>query len=136
MDNENKILPDAENETSTERGFKRDKIEVDETLFENSTIFCASEEKKKKGRLSPIKKGLISVGSLALLTAIVLIVVMFVLPQINDVTVDTSSTESKATSFSVMNIKTDKISQVTIENENSTFTVLPEKITAEDGSNT
>ena len=136
MDNENKILPDAENETSTERGFKRDKIEVDETLFENSTIFCASEEKKKKGRLSPIKKGLISVGSLALLTAIVLVVVMFVLPQINDVTVDTSSTESKATSFSVMNIKTDKISQVTIENENSTFTVLPEKVTAEDGSNT
>ena len=136
MDNENKILPDAENETSTERGFKRDKVEVDETLFENSTIFCASEEKKKKGRLSPIKKGLISVGSLALLTAIVLIVVMFVLPQINDVTVDTSSTESKATSFSVMNIKTDKISQVTIENESSTFTVSPEKVTAEDGSNT
>ncbi|MBQ9846655.1 MAG: DUF4340 domain-containing protein [Clostridia bacterium] len=136
MDNENKILPDAENETSTERGFKRDKVEVDETLFENSTVFCASEEKKKKGRLSPIKKGLISVGSLALLTAIVLIVVMFVLPQINNVTVDTSSTESKATSFSVMNIKTDKISQVTIENESSTFTVLPEKIMAEDGSDT
>lgn len=136
MDNENKILPDAENETSTERGFKRDKIEVDENIFENSTIFCASEEKKKKGRLSPIKKGLISVGSLALLTAIVLIVVMFVLPQINNVTVDTSSTESKATSFSVMNIKTDKISQVTIENESSTFTVSPEKVTAEDGSNT
>ena len=134
MDNENKILPDAENETSKERGFKRDKIEVDEALFENSTVFCASEEKKKKGRLSPIKKGLISVGSLALLTAIVLVVVMFVLPKDNDATVDSSSTESKATSFSVMNIEKDKISQVTIENENSTFTVLPEKVKAEDGS--
>ena len=119
MDNENKKLPDAENETSEERGFKRDKIDVDETLFENSTVFCASEEKKKKSRLSPIKKGLISVGSLAILTAIVLVVVMFVLPKGEDVTTDTSSTESKATSFSVMTIEKDKISQVTIENENS-----------------
>ncbi|MBQ2815668.1 MAG: DUF4340 domain-containing protein [Clostridia bacterium] len=134
MDNENKIITDAENETSEKRGFKRDKIEVDEALFENSTVFCASEEKKKKGRLSPIKKGLISIGSLALLTAIVLVVVMFIIPQDNDTTAGTSSTESKATSFSVMNIEKDKISKVTIENENSKFTVLPEKIKAEDGS--
>ena len=134
MDNENKIITDAENEMNEERTFKRDKIEVDETLFENSTVFCASEEKKKKSRLSPIKKGLISIGSLALLTAIVLVIVMFILPQDNDTTVDVSSTESKATSFKVMNIKTDKISKVTIQNENSKFTVFPEKIKAEDGS--
>ena len=127
MDNENKIITDAENEMNEERTFKRDKIEVDETLFENSTVFCASEEKKKKSRLSPIKKGLISIGSLALLTAIVLVIVMFILPQDNDTTVDVSSTESKATSFKVMNIETDKISKVTIQNENSKFTVFPRK---------
>ena len=136
MDNESKNLSAAENEISQERGFKRDKIEVDETLFENSTVFCASEEKKKKGRLSPIKKGLISIGSLALLTAIVLVVVMFVLPNDNDATVDTSSTESKATSFSVMTVEKDNISKVTVKNEQSCFTILPEKIKAEDGSDT
>ena len=136
MDNESKNLSAAENEISQERGFKRDKIEVDETLFENSTVFCASEEKKKKGRLSPIKKGLISIGSLALLTAIVLVVVMFVLPNDNDATVDASSTESKATSFSVMTVEKDNISKVTVKNEQSSFTILPEKIKAEDGSDT
>ncbi len=136
MDNRNdNLTPDEEikSEESEKRTLKREKIDVDESLFENSTVFCATETKeKKKSKLSPIKKGIISVSSLALVTAIVLVVVMFVIPKDTDEPVESSS--AAETEFEVMTVKPADIKQITVKNEKDSFVLLPEATTDSEGN--
>ncbi|MBQ2420035.1 MAG: hypothetical protein II284_01405 [Clostridia bacterium] len=123
-------------ENTEKRTLKREQIEIDESLFENSTLFGESEVKeKKKSKLSPIKKGIISISSLALLTAVVLVVVMFVIPKGGDdnETIDTSSVATK-TEFEVMTVKPADIKQVTVKNDSDNFTLIPKETTDSEGN--
>ncbi|MBQ5901677.1 MAG: hypothetical protein IIW83_00320 [Clostridia bacterium] len=139
MDNlKDNLIPDEEisSENTEKRTLKREQIEIDESLFENSTLFGESEVKeKKKSKLSPIKKGIISISSLALLTAVVLVVVMFVIPKGGDdnETIDTSSVATK-TEFEVMTVKPADIKQVTVKNDSDNFTLIPKETTDSEGN--
>lgn len=139
MDNlKDNLTTDEEisSENTEKRTLKREQIEIDESLFENSTLFGESEVKeKKKSKLSPIKKGIISISSLALLTAVVLVVVMFVIPKGGDdnETIDTSSVATK-TEFEVMTIKPADIKQVTVKNDSDNFTLIPKETTDSEGN--
>ncbi len=138
MDNlKDNITPDEEisSENTEKRTLKREEIEIDESLFENSTLFGEKEVKeKKKSKLSPIKKGIISISSLALVTAIVLVVVMFVIPKDNpDDNIQTSSA-AKETSFEVMTVKPSDIKQVTVKNDSDSFVILPKKTADSEGN--
>ena len=139
MDNlKDNLTTDEEisSENTEKRTLKREQIEIDESLFENSTLFGESEVKeKKKSKLSPIKKGIISISSLALLTAVVLVVVMFVIPKSGDdnETIDTSSVATK-TEFEVMTIKPADIKQVTVKNDSDNFTLIPKETTDSEGN--
>ena len=138
MDNlKENLTPDEEisSENTEKRTLKREKIEIDESLFENSTLFGESEIKeKKKSKLSPIKKGIISISSLALVTAIVLVVVMFVIPKGgDDEPIDTSSVATK-TEFEVMTVKPADIKQVTVKNDSDNFTLIPKETTDSEGN--
>ena len=139
MDNlKDNLTTDEEisSENTEKRTLKREQIEIDESLFENSTLFGESEVKeKKKSKLSPIKKGIISISSLALLTAVVLVVVMFVIPKGGDdnETIDTSSVATK-TEFEVMTVKPADIKQVTVKNDSDNFTLIPKETTDSEGN--
>ncbi len=139
MDNlKDNLTTDEEisSENTEKRTLKRGQIEIDESLFENSTLFGESEVKeKKKSKLSPIKKGIISISSLALLTAVVLVVVMFVIPKGGDdnETIDTSSVATK-TEFEVMTVKPADIKQVTVKNDSDNFTLIPKETTDSEGN--
>lgn len=135
MDNRTDLNNDTKNTENTEkRTIKRDNIEIDNSVFENSTVFCAAEEKpKKKSRLSPIKKGIISISSLALVTAIVLVVVLFVLPNDKDTVTESSSTLA-TTEFTVMTVDENKIKSVKVKNQKDSFELISEPTTAEDGT--
>ena len=139
MDNlKDNLTTDEEisSENTEKRTLKREQIEIDESLFENSTLFGESEVKeKKKSKLSPIKKGIISISSLALLTAVVLVVVMFVIPKSGDdnETIDTSSVATK-TEFEVMTVKPADIKQVTVKNDSDNFTLIPKETTDSEGN--
>ena len=139
MDNlKDNLTTDEEisSENTEKRTLKREQIEIDESLFENSTLFGESEVKeKKKSKLSPIKKGIISISSLALLTAVVLVVVMFVIPKGGDdnETIDTSSVATK-TEFQVMTVKPADIKQVTVKNDSDNFTLIPKETTDSEGN--
>ncbi len=133
MDNHNDNIEKVENSPEGS-SFKQEKVEIDRDLFENSTLFCETKEKKKESRLSPIKKGIISIGSLAVVTAIVLVVVLFVLPDNKDTTATDSSSTASTAEISVMSIADDRIKIIELENEKDSFTIYPDKVEADDGT--
>ncbi len=131
------LTPDEEalSGDNEKRTLKREKIEVDESLFENSTVFCATEEnKKKKSKLSPIVKGIISVSSLAVVTAIVLVVVLFLLPEKKEEAPQKVISTVSEPEVNVMKIAPSRIKQVSVKNENDSFVLIPEVVTDSDGN--
>lgn len=121
-------------DSAPERSFKREKIEIDDNVFENSTVFCPAEEKvKKKSKLTPIKKGIISISSLAIVTAVVLVLVMFVMPKDDDSTEEEVSS-SAGTEISVMTVSADKIESVKVANQNDTFVIIPKADKDDEGA--
>lgn len=121
-------------DSAPERTFKREKIEMNDNIFENSTVFCPAEEKfKKKSKLTPIKKGIISISSLAIVTAVVLVLVMFVIPKDDDST-ESEIFSSASTEISVMTVSEDKIKSVKVTNQNDSFVIIPKAIEDDEGA--
>ncbi len=92
------------------------KIEYDESLFENSTVFGASAVAVKKRKLKPLTKGLI-VSGIALLLAAVILAVTVIIPNGNDGTGSTASVASTPT-YTVTSIAEAKVNRVTVYNAN------------------
>lgn len=91
------------------------KIEYDESLFENSTIFGASTATVKKRKLKPLTKGLI-ISGVALVLAAAVLAVTVIIPNANSNT-DTASLASTPT-YTVTNIAEAKVNKVTVYNQN------------------
>lgn len=93
---------------------KSKKIEYDESLFENSTIFGAAAHQKKKHRLTPTAKGFI-LSAVALLVAGAVLTTVLLIPK-KDNTAGTTSTPSTPT-YTVTSIKEADIDTVQVYND-------------------
>ncbi len=92
------------------------KIEYDESLFENSTIFGASTVTVKKRKLKPLTKGLI-LSSVAIVVAVAILVVTVIIPNMNDDNTGTVSLSSTPT-YTVTSIPEAEVNKVTVFNAN------------------
>lgn len=111
-----------------ERTLKREKVEINEDLFENSTVLCAAEPKKeKKHKLSPIKKGIISISALAVVTAAAVVTAVLFIPKGDDTDAPVSSADD--IEISVMSVDQKDIEQVKVKNAKDSYTLLPQIVT-------
>ncbi len=91
------------------------KIEYDESLFENSTIFGESTVTVKKRRLTPLAKGLISSAAAVVLAAAILVITVYIPNAAGNG--DTSSIAA-APSYTVTSIAEAKVKRLTVYNNN------------------
>ncbi len=102
-------------EDTVEQAPSKKKIEYDESLFENSTIFGTAKAEIKNPKLKPLTKGLIISGIALLLAAAILVVTIFIPKK-----ADNNSTASlpSTPTYTVTSIAEAKVNNVTVYNEN------------------
>lgn len=108
------IAEHNQSETAEEGSIKK-KIEYDEILFENSTVFGTSTVTVKKRKLKPLTKGLI-ISCVSIVIAAAILAITFIIPSMTDDS-STSSLTSTPT-YTVVDIDVDAIERVTVLNAN------------------
>lgn len=97
----------------------------EEQMMSGSTIFAANGEGGKQSRLTPRKKGVIAISAAALLTAVAVAVVSFLLPNDGD-----AGTSSYNKMIEVLTVDQATVESIEVTNQSSSYTVCP----AEEGS--
>ncbi len=105
----------TETQEAVEEKPAKKKIEYDESLFENSTIFGSSTVTVKKRKLSPLKKGLLLSG-IAIVLAAAILVVTLVIPEAQDTT--QASSAASTPTYTVTSFAEAKVNKVTVYNSN------------------
>jgi len=122
--------PEKVEQAEIDEAPKAKKVEYDESLFENSTIFGAAAHQKKKHKLTPAVRGLILSG-VALLVAGAVLTTVLLIPK-KDKGGDTSSTASTP-NYTVTALDQGKIDSLQVFNQKHPegFTLLKEVVEAE-----